>query len=313
MASLAQSKLPIINIENLKPGSKSWILACHKVRHTLEEYGCFMVVSDGLSQDFKNEVYENVKTLFDLPTETKMKNTSDKPLHGYLGPFRTRPLYESMGIEHATSVEDVVSFANLMWPSGNHQFSKTIHSYASLVSKLEKLVRKMVFESYGVEKYDESFDESMAYLLKLNKYRPRKSDDETNVGAMIHTDKNFLTILSQNQMNGLEVQIKDGEWMSVDFSPSSFVVMATDAFMAWSNGRIKSPSHRVLMNAEEDRYSIALFSFKKGIIETPEELVDDQHPLKFKPFDHYKFLEFYAKNLRYLDERALMLYCGIIN
>ncbi|KAK1418875.1 hypothetical protein QVD17_28024 [Tagetes erecta] len=310
MACLTQSKLPVIDIENLKPGTESWMLGCHKVRDALEEYGCFMLVSHELPQDFKNEVYTNLKTLFDLPTETKMKNTSDKPFHGYLGPFHTRPLYESMGIEHATTLDEVERLAKLMWPSGNHQFSKTMHSYANLVSKLEKQVRKMVFESYGVEKYHESFSDSVSYVLRMNKYRPPKPE-ETNLGAMIHTDKDFVSILSQNQIDGLEVQIKDDEWVSVEFQPSSFVVMATDAFMAWSNGRIKSLRHRVVMKGKEDRYSIALFSFKKGIIQIPEELVNEQHPLRFKPFDHFKFLEFYAKGTKYADERAIELFCGI--
>ncbi|KAK1418877.1 hypothetical protein QVD17_28026 [Tagetes erecta] len=168
----------------------------------------------------------------------------------------------------------------------------------------------MVFESYGVAKHDASFNESMAYLLKLNKYRPPKSN-ETNLGIRIHTDKNFVTILSQCQINGLEVQIKDDEWISVDFSPSSLIIMANDAFMAWSNGRIVSPRHRVVMNGQEDRYSITSFSFKKGIIEIPEELVDEEHPQKFKSFDHFKFLEFYAKDPQYLDERIIKSFCGI--
>ncbi|KAI3703307.1 hypothetical protein L1987_73269 [Smallanthus sonchifolius] len=311
MDSLTQSKLPIINIENLKPGTETWLLACQKVRHALEEYGCFMVVSDDvLSQDFKKEVYANMKTLFDLPTETKMKNASPKPFYGYVGPLRMhRPLYESMGIENATSLDNVERFAKLMWPPGNDQFSKTMHTYANLVSKLENLVRKMVFERYGVEKYHESFSESMTSVLKTNKYRLPKSD-ETNLGVKAHTDKAFFTILSQNQVNGLEVQIKDGEWMNVEFLPSSFVIMATDASMAWSNGRIKSPLHRVVMNGQEDRYSISLFSYKKGIIEIPEELVDEEHPPRFKPFDHFKFLEFYAKDPRYPDNRAIEAFCG---
>ncbi|KAJ0478553.1 putative oxoglutarate/iron-dependent dioxygenase, isopenicillin N synthase [Helianthus annuus] len=91
----------------------------------------------------------------------------------------------------------------------------------------------MVFESYGLEKYYESFNESVTYVLKPNKYRPPKSN-EVNVGAKMHTDKNLFSILSQNQMNGLEVQIKDDEWMAVEFPPSSFFLMATDVFMVRS-------------------------------------------------------------------------------
>ncbi|KAJ0672895.1 hypothetical protein HanRHA438_Chr13g0622891 [Helianthus annuus] len=65
------------------------------------------------------------------------------------------------------------------------------------------------------------------------------------------------------------------------------------------------------MNGQEDRYSIALFSFKKGIVEIPEELVDEDHPPRFKPFDNYKLLEFHVKNPPpYYDERVIELFCG---
>ncbi|KAL8263528.1 hypothetical protein R6Q59_021658 [Mikania micrantha] len=308
------SKLPVINMEDLKPGTESWDMTRQKVRHVLEEYGCFIAIygGGGFTQEIRKQVFDSLKTLFDLPIETKTKNTSDKPFHGYLGPLiGTRTLMEGMGIEGATSYDKVQNFANLMWPSGNEAFSKSIHSYANLVSQLETMVTKMVFESYGVEKYYESFNESMSYLLKVMKYRPAKAD-ESNLGAAAHTDKNFLSILDQNQVDGLEVQIKDDEWVTVEFLPSSFVVMATDVFMAWSNGRLRSPPHRVMMKGSAaDRYSIALFTFKKGTVETPEEFVDDEHPPRFKPFDHYKYLDFFAKNPVYLDQRQINLFSGV--
>ncbi|KAJ9550360.1 hypothetical protein OSB04_014405 [Centaurea solstitialis] len=310
MASLVQPKLPIINMDDLKPGTESWISTSQKITCALEEYGCFMAVYETVSKELKKEVFDSLVTLFDLPIETKIKNTSDKPFHGYLGPAHTRPLYQSMGIDHATSLEDVQYFANLMWPSRNHHFSKNIHSYANLVSKLENVVRQMVFQSYGVEKYFESFNKSMTYLLKVMKYTPPKPD-ETNLGATTHTDKSFITILGQNHVNGLEVQIEDNKWVTVEFLPSSFVVMATDPFMAWSNGRVKSPRHRVIMHEKEDRYSTVLFTYKKGITQIPEELIDQEHPSRFKPFNHFKFLEFYSKNAIYMDERAIQLFCGV--
>ncbi|KAI3810145.1 hypothetical protein L1987_19755 [Smallanthus sonchifolius] len=281
MASVSQPRLPVINMENLTPGTESWDMTSHKVRRTLEEYGCFVAVYGGFSQEAKKQVFDAIKTLFDLPLETKIKNTSDKPFHGYVAPFPTRPLFEGTGIEYPTNYDNVQSFANLMWPSGNENFSKTMHSYANLVSQLENMVRKMVFESYGVEKYYESHNESVTCLLKVD---------------------------------GLEVQIKeddDDEWVTVEFLPSSFVVMATDTFMAWSNGRLRSPRHRVVMNVQEDRYSIALFTFKNGIVEIPEEFIDDEHPPRFKPFDHYEFTEYFAKNPINLDERAIKSFCGV--
>ncbi|KAK9281126.1 hypothetical protein L1049_004019 [Liquidambar formosana] len=72
----------------------------------------------------------------------------------------------------------------------------------------------------------------------------------------------------------------------------SFVVVAGNALMAWMNGRIRSCSYRVFMSGDEDRYTLGLFSFSKGMIEAPPELVDDEHPLQFKPFDHAGLFQF---------------------
>jgi hypothetical protein len=43
-----------------------------------------------------------------------------------------------------------------------------------------------------------------------------------------HTDKTFISILHQNEVNVLEVKTKDGDWIALELSPSSFVVMVGD-------------------------------------------------------------------------------------
>lgn len=97
----------------------------------------------------------------------------------------------------------------------------------------------MIFESYGVEKkhYD-SYIGSTTYLLRLIKNRAPRGD-EPNLGFVNHTDKSFTTVLHQNgYVNGLEVELKNGEWINVEMSPSIFVVMAGDALMV-SQGQVK--------------------------------------------------------------------------
>lgn len=89
----------------------------------------------------------------------------------------------------------------------------------------------MIFESYGVEKYYNSYISSTTYLLRLIKNRAPQGD-EPNLGFINHTDKSFTTVLHQNgYVHGLEVEMKNGEWISVEMSPSIFVVMAGDALM----------------------------------------------------------------------------------
>lgn len=115
--------------------------------------------------------------------------------------------------------------------------SESIHKYAKLLSELEQVVTRMVYESYGIKKQynNNNRNNCMNYLLRFNKYRvPASGNGERetgSVGSMVHTDKSFLTILDQNHVNGLEIKTKDDRWICVDFMPSSLVVMAGDGFM----------------------------------------------------------------------------------
>lgn len=109
--------------------------------------------------------------------------------------------------------------------------SETVYLYSKVMKQLHEKVVRMIFDNYGVDKYYESNKEATTYLLRFLKYRAPQ-ENESNKGLLPHTDKSFLTILHQNHVNGLEVKAKNGEWISLDFAPSStFVVMAGEAIM----------------------------------------------------------------------------------
>lgn len=101
--------------------------------------------------------------------------------------------------------------------------------------KLDNLVMKMVFESYGVaEKQADSYIESVNYVLRYFEYRSSEMN-ETIMGLTPHTDKTMTSIIHQtNHVSGLQVmKPKDGddEWIDIYPSPSSFIVMGGDALM----------------------------------------------------------------------------------
>ena len=50
----------------------------------------------------------------------------------------------------------------------------------------------------------------------------------------------------------------------------------------------------MIIEAKKERYSLALFSFSGETIQSPEELVDEAHPLLFKPFDNMDLLRLYS-------------------
>lgn len=109
--------------------------------------------------------------------------------------------------------------------------SETALEYSRIVAELDQVVMRMVTKSYGIsENSYEMLLGATSYLLRFIKYRP-PTKDETGLGIVPHTDKSFMSILHQRQVKGLEIKTKNGDWILVDPSPSSFIVMAGDACM----------------------------------------------------------------------------------
>lgn len=84
-------------------------------------------------------------------------------------------------------------------------------------------------ESLGLDKYMDEHLDSTDYLIRVQKYDSPQTDD-TKLGLSSHTDKNIVTILYQNQVSGLEVLTKSGEWITAEPSPDSFIVMIGESF-----------------------------------------------------------------------------------
>nr|GEZ91704.1 probable 2-oxoglutarate-dependent dioxygenase AOP1 [Tanacetum cinerariifolium] len=317
MASLPPRQLPVIDlsVKNSNSSSSSWAGTCAEVRHALEEYGCFIALYDAVSRDLHDAAFVASQEVHDLPVEVKVRNALDATGYGYSGEKLAKmPLYQRLSIEDAATAEGTERFTKLLWPSGNDTFCESVLMFSKAAAELEQNVMKMVAKSYGIEKHYESLLGSTTYILKFNKcLPPQKNEKETGVAS--HRDKSFMTVIHQEEEGkSLQIQAKDGEWIEVDLSPSTFIVMAGDVCMAWSNGRIQAPYHKVMMQGNKERYSLVLSSFIRGHkIEVPKELIDEDHPLQFKAFDHYEYIQYVDSNtiqgIRVQD--AIKSYCGI--
>ncbi|XP_038722382.1 probable 2-oxoglutarate-dependent dioxygenase AOP1 [Tripterygium wilfordii] len=309
--------LPVIDFSMpgaLIPGTPDWDSVKVKVHEALKCYGSFKALYNGLQPELLKTYFDALDEVFDLPTDVKKLNVYKKLYHGYL---EHKPKFEGLGIDCANILEEVEkNFTNTLWPEGNPNFSKTIQSVSSQVAVLDGAIRRMVLESLGMEKYLEEHMNSTNYLLRLYKYLPPESTDEPQIGSNPHTDKSVTTILFENEVDGLQIQNKQGDWISVKMSQGSFVVLVGDALHAWSNGRLHNAIHQIRMKpGNKTRYSTALFVVPKEdyTVKTPEELVDQEHPLLFKPFKNFEYLEFISTQMASMDLKvnAIKKYCGI--
>ncbi|KAK7344981.1 hypothetical protein VNO77_15301 [Canavalia gladiata] len=309
--TVCECPLPVIDFcnENMKPGTDTWLAACQIVRRGFEEYGCFLARFDKVSPQLLDSVFFAMEELFNFPLETKRRKTSDKPNHGYTGQVPSSPLFESFAVDNPSNIDDCQKFTRIMWPAGNDRFCESVNAYAKLLKELDQTVKKMVFDSYGLQKKKcEWFLESTNYAFRSYKYRIPEMD-ESKVGVNSHTDSTFITILHQ-KVDGLEIKLKDGEWFQVDASPL-FCVMAGDAFMVWSSERIRACEHRVILKSKVNRYSLGLLSYSTNLVQTSEDMVDGEHPVQYKPFDHYAYVGFRFTEEAVKCTSRIKAYCGI--
>ncbi|KAF8081727.1 hypothetical protein N665_0869s0009 [Sinapis alba] len=129
------------------------------------------------------------------------------------------------------------------------------------------------------------------------------------LGLRSHTDKSIITILHQYQVDGLEIKTKDEKWIKVKPSRQhSFIIMVGDSLCI-----VFTISPRVLMTAKKTRYSTALFSAPKSgvIIDSPEELINEEHPRMFKPFEYNNYRDFFNTEAGRIAQFTLHAFCAL--
>ncbi|KAH0733731.1 hypothetical protein KY285_009438 [Solanum tuberosum] len=233
---------------------------------------------------------------------------------GYTRDNPRTPLQERMMIGNVITHGAIENFSYILWPQGDTQFCDLVLGYSKKLLEFDDMVRIMVFEKLGLEKYLDEHKKSGDYLLNCMKYKVPKAE-ETNVGVPPHTDKIISTILSQHDqhVNGLQILDKNGQWLDLQYSsPHSYMFFVGDCLKAFTNGRLHSSTHRVIMGNEE-RFSMGFTTIPKEgyIIKVPEELVDEDHPLLYKPFDGSKYLPFYMSEGRRGVVATLESFCGV--
>ncbi|KAJ0961749.1 hypothetical protein J5N97_029577 [Dioscorea zingiberensis] len=94
--------------------------------------------------------------------------------------------------------------------------------------------------------------------VRINYYPPCHHSSKV-LGLSPHSDGGGLTLLLQvNQVEGLQIK-KNGRWLPIKPLSSAFIVNIGDTLEIMSNGKYKSIEHRVVINPEKERMSIATF------------------------------------------------------
>nr|Q944Z9.1 RecName: Full=2-oxoglutarate-dependent dioxygenase AOP2 [Arabidopsis thaliana]AAL14665.1 2-oxoglutarate-dependent dioxygenase [Arabidopsis thaliana] len=195
-------QLPLINLadKTLEPGSSKWAEVRSDVRKALQDFGCFEASYDKVSLELQESIMKTMEELFALPVETKQRNVCPKPYVGYLN---HNNLSESLGISNANILENINEFTQQLWPhgDGNENISKTIQLFAEKLVEIDVMVRRMVMESFGIEKYIDDHLKSTEYRMRLMKYiAPPEGDANTTVD-------DYADLLAKLNIDGVEPNV----------------------------------------------------------------------------------------------------------
>ncbi|XP_021766947.1 gibberellin 2-beta-dioxygenase 8-like isoform X1 [Chenopodium quinoa] len=271
--TIEEHDLPLIDLGQLVAGTAKEREQCKTaIAEASREWGFFQVVNHGISRHILEEMTKEQVKVFREPFNKK-KEDNCMNLRLSPGSYRwgspTPNCLTQLSWSEAFHIPmtDICNTGSTNIDNCNPQVSNlclTVKQFAITVSELANKLTNILVEKLGHEEltfFEDNCLPNTCYL-RMNRYPPCPKYSHV-FGLMPHTDSDFLTILYQDQVGGLQL-VKDGKWISVKPNPEALIVNIGDLFQAWSNGVYNSVVHRVVANPRLERFSTAYFLCPSG-------------------------------------------------
>jgi isopenicillin N synthase-like dioxygenase len=299
---MKHSSVPIIDVTALRRGTRrEQAGVVLDIGAAARDIGFFTIVGHGVSPALRESAFDAARRFFDLPAADKERLATDGARHGCgysrLGAERLDPALPGdfketfhIGHEppagHAPGVVTPHVGGPNRWPEIG-EFRASALAYLAELDTLAALVQRAFALDLGMPPhfFAAQTDRPLT-TLRMLRYPPNPEEyDGMLYGAGAHQDWGIFTLLAQDDLGGLEVQRRDGEWIAVDPVPDAFICNVGDCLMRWSNDRYMSRPHRVVNRAGRPRYSLAFFADPnpETLIACLPTCVDEDEPAKYPP------------------------------
>ncbi|KAJ0010700.1 hypothetical protein Pint_33662 [Pistacia integerrima] len=148
-----------------------------------------------------------------------------------------------------------------VWPQNPPNFKAVIEKYVKQARNVMDELLEALAEAFSLERnaFLKYFNpENSEMNVRVNYYPPCPRPDLT-LGLTPHTDGSVLTLLIQFEASGSLQILKDKQWLTLLWPSHTLLVNVGDLLEIMSNGRLKSPWHRVVTQMDVERFSVALF------------------------------------------------------
>ncbi|ONM36667.1 jasmonate-regulated gene 21 [Zea mays] len=263
------------------------------------EWGFFQVVGHGVRPELLRAAREAWRGFFRRPLAERQR---------YANSPRTYEGYGSrLGVQKGAALDwgdyfflhlapEAAKSTPKFWPA-EYYIREVSEEYGREVVRLCELLMRVMSVSLGLDEahLQRAFGGAgcCGATLRAN-YYPRCPQPDLTLGLSAHSDPGVLTaLLADEHVRGLQVRRSAGDWVDVRPVRDAFIVNVGDQVQIMSNSVYKSVEHRVVVNAEEERISLAIFYNPKGdvpISPAPELVTAAKLPPLYPTmtFDEYR-------------------------
>lgn len=271
---MCKMSLPVLDFSRFASAdSRSGFLA--ELRTAARDVGFFYLVGHGVPDGLAEEVFAAARRFFALPEADKLaiRMANTRHFRGYtrLGDERTGGRKDwreqlDMGLEVPALA---LAPGDPPWKrlQGPNQWPAAVPELRPAVLQWHERLHAVAAQllrafALALEQPENVFEDALRgtpnQVVKAIRYPGRDvAPDDQGCGA--HKDSEFLTLLRQDEVGGLQVQGQHG-WIDAPPLPGSFVVNTGELLELASDGYLRATVHRVVAPpAGGERMSLAFF------------------------------------------------------
>ncbi|CAN1150204.1 Protein SRG1 [Linum perenne] len=237
-----------------------------KLHFACKEWGIFQIVNHGIDPTEMEKLRVEIEGFYELPLEEKMKyRVRGGEVEGYGGSMvRAEGKMDWGDRLYMTTNPKHLRRPHLL-PELPCSFRETLEEYLEKLQTIGMQLLSSISKALNIEEENEMTGKLDDGLQSMRiTYYPPCPQPEMVLGFTPHSDATCITILNQvNGVGGLQIKQKDDDggtyWIPVTFRPHALLVLVGDILEVFSNGEYESVEHRVTVNPDKERISMAFF------------------------------------------------------